>query len=120
MATACWFYWKGGDIVRKYRSYKFTNKQHSQGGIKSGIAAAVTLICTLLCVYFAYMKKGEAGKYVAVLGIIAMIGSIYGAITGKRSFREEECYYFFSWVGTSVNVVLLVFWIGVVGMGFLI
>lgn len=106
--------------MRKHRSYKFTNKKHSTGGVRSSIAAAVALVCTLLSLYFAYTAKGNAGNYLALFGVIAMIGSIYGVIAGKKSFLEEECYYLFSRLGTGVNLILVIFWIAVMGIGYLI
>ena len=106
--------------MRRYRSYKFTNKKHSQGGVRSSIAATVSVLCTIAGVYSAYASKGTAGTYLALLGTIAIISCVYGVIVGNQSFREEECYYLFSRIGTGVNLVLVIFWIAVVGMGFLI
>ena len=106
--------------MRRRRSYKFTDKHHSQGGIRSSIAGAVALICTGVAVYIAYAAKGNAGNYLALFGVIAIVCCIYGAFTGNRSFREEECYYFFSRLGTTVNLLLVIFWVAVFGMGILI
>lgn len=106
--------------MRKYRSYKFTDKHHSKGGIRSSIAAAVSLICTAMGVFIAYAAKGNAGNYLALLGVIAIVGCCYGVFAGNRSFQEDECYYLFSRIGTAVNLLLVIFWVAVVGMGFLI
>ena len=105
--------------MRRYRSYKFTDKHHSKGGIRSSIAAAVSLICTGLGVYFAYAAKGEGGNYLALLGVVGIVCCIYGVFTGNQSFKEEECYYLFSRIGTGVSLVLLIFWVSVVGIGIL-
>lgn len=106
--------------MKKYRSYKFTNKHHSKGGVRSSIAAGVSLLCTALGVYFSYVSKGNAGNYLALLGVIGIIGCCYGVFVGNRSFQEEECYYLFSRIGTGVSLVLMIFWIAVIGMGFLL
>ena len=106
--------------MRRYRSYKFTAKHHSKGGVRSSIAGAISLMCTFLGIYFAYTAKGNAGNYLALLGTIAIGSCIYGAFVGNRSFKEEECYYLFSRLGTAVNLVLIIFWIVVLGMGILI
>ena len=105
--------------MRKYRSYKFTNKKHSADGVRSSIAAAIALICTVVSVSCAYLAKGEAGKYLVILAVAAIIGSVYGLLAGRKSFREEECYYLFSYIGTGVNMILVVFWIAVVALGIL-
>ena len=106
--------------MRRYRSYKFTDKRHSRGGIRSSIAAAVSLTCTAIDVYGAYMSKGNAGNYLALFGFVAIICCCYGVFVGNQSFKEEECYYLFSRIGTGASLVLLIFWIAVFGMGFLI
>ena len=105
---------------RTYRSYKFTDKHHSKGGIRSSIAAAISLICTVIDIHGAYITKGEAGNYLALFGVIAIAACIYGAYEGNQSFKEEECYYLFSRLGTTISMILLVFWIAVFGMGFLL
>ncbi len=106
--------------MRKYRSYKFTNKKHSQGGIKSSISGVIALVCTLTALYCAYVAKGNAGNYLALFGTVGIAASIYGIFVGNKSFREEECYYFFSKLGTFLNLLLLIFWIAVAAVGFLI
>ena len=106
--------------MRRYKSYKFTNKKHSQGGIRSSIAGVLSLVCTMLSVFCAYTAKGNGGTYLALLGVIAIVASVYGAFVGNQSFKEEECYYLFSRIGTSVNLILVIFWIAVAGMGALI
>ena len=106
--------------MRRYRSYKFTNKKHSQGGVRSSIAGAISLVCTATGVYGAYAAKGNAGNYLVLLGVIAIAACVYGVIAGNQSFKEEEVYHVFSRIGTGVNLVLVIFWIAVFGMGFLI
>ncbi len=106
--------------MRRYRSYKFTDKHHSKGGIRSSIAGGISLLCTLLCIFGAYREKGEGGTYLVLFGVLAIIGCFYGLIAGNRSFREEECFYLFSRIGTGVNLVLTIFWIAITAMGILI
>ncbi len=106
--------------MRRYRSYKFTDKHHSKGGVRSSIIGAIALVCTMIDIYSAYIAKGNAGRQLALFGMIAMVCCCYGVYVGSQSFKEEECYYLFSRIGTALNFVLLVFWIAVVGMGFLI
>ncbi len=106
--------------MRRYRSYKFTDKHHSKGGIRSSIAGGIALVCTGISLYMAYAAKGNGNSILVLFGVIGIIFSFYGAYIGGRSFQEEECYYLFSRIGTIVNVVLVVFWIAVIGMGILI
>lgn len=106
--------------MRRYRSYKFTDKHHSKGGVRSSIVGAIALGCTLIDIYSAYVLNGDAGRYVALFGMAAILCCCYGVFVGSRSFKEEECYYLFSRLGTIVNMLLLIFWIAVFGMGFLL
>lgn len=106
--------------MRGRRAYKFTDKHHSKGGICSTIAGVISLGCTVSGVYGAYAAKGNAGSYLALLGFFAIVCCIYGLIAGNQSFKEEEVYYLFPRIGTTLNLILFIFWIAVVGMGFLL
>lgn len=106
--------------MRGRRTYKFTDKHHSGNGIRSTLAGAVSLGCTLGAVYGAYVAKGNAGTYLAFLGVVAIIGCIYGVYVGNLSFKEEDVYYLFPRIGTVLNLILLIFWIAVAGMGCLL
>ena len=103
--------------MRRYRSYKFTDKHHSKGGIRSSAAAVLALCFTAAAVTLSYLFAGEGANYLAVMGFCAIICCIYGVIVGKKSFQEEECYYLFSWVGTIVNGILTCFWVALCGIG---
>ena len=105
--------------MRRYRSYKFTDKHHSKGGIRSSIAGVIALVCTGIDLNIAFSSKGNAGTIAVLFGVIAIVCCCYGTFAGSQSFKEEECYYLFSRLGTAVNLVLLIFWIAVFGMGFL-
>lgn len=106
--------------MRGRRAYKFTDKHHSKGGIRSSIAGVISLGCTIGGIYGAYIAKGNAGSYLALPGFLAIVCCIYGLFTGNQSFKEEEVYYLFPRIGTTLNLILFVFWIAVVGMGFLL
>lgn len=106
--------------MRGRRAYKFTAKHHSKKGICSTAAGLISLASTVGGIYGAYAAKGEGGAYLAALGVAAITCCIYGVIEGNRSFREEEIYLLFPRIGTVLNLLLLIFWIAVAGMGFLL
>lgn len=106
--------------MRGRRAYKFTDKHHSKGGIGSCIAGVISLGCTIGGVYGAYITKGNAERYLAILGFLAIVCCIYGLIAGNQSFKEEEVYYLFPRIGSTLNLILFIFWIAVIGMGFLL
>lgn len=106
--------------MRRHRAYKFTDKHHSIGGIRSSVAGLVSLIGTAGAVYWAFTAKGDAGNYVVFLAVLGIVCSCYGLFAGNKSFKEEECYYLFSRIGTGLNFLLVIFWIVVIGIGCLI
>ena len=59
---------------RSYRSYKFTDKHHSKGGIRSSIAGAIALVCTIVDLQFAFAHKGNAGNI--TIGVISIVTGI--------------------------------------------
>lgn len=66
----------------KKRKIKFTDKKHSRNGILSTILGAVSaglLFCLLAA---AYLTSGQAGKAVAVLGLLAFFVACAGAWYG--------------------------------------
>jgi hypothetical protein len=106
--------------MRRYRSYKFTDKHHSKKGILSSAAGALSFILTNVAMYISYTNKGDGENYLAVFGFLAIIFCICGLIAANQSLKEEEVYYFFGRVGMILNLFLFVLWIAVVGMGFLL
>lgn len=106
--------------MRRYRSYKFTNKHHSAGGIRSSIAAALSLVCTVICVASSYTAKGNGAKALVVPGLLAVISCVYGLLAGNQSFKEEECYYLFSRIGTVGSLLLVIIWTVVIGIGIMV
>lgn len=88
--------------------------------MRSSIAGAISLLCTMGAVFASFVSRGNAGNYLALLGTIAIVASFYGVYEGNQSFKEEECYYLFSRIGTIVNFILVIFWIVIVGIGVLI
>ena len=73
----------------KKRKIKFTDKKHSRNGILSTILGAVSaglLFCLLAA---AYLTSGQAGKAVAVLGLLAFFVACAGAWYGVLGRRER-------------------------------
>lgn len=106
--------------MRIYRSYKFTNKHHSAGGIRSSIAAALSLVCTAACIAVSYLQKGNGAEYLVIPGAVAILSAVYGLFEGNQSFKEEECYYLFSRIGTVSSLLLVIGWTVIVGMGIML
>ena len=101
----------------KKRKIKFTDKKHSRNGILSTILGAVSaglLFCLLAA---AYLTSGQAGKAVAVLGLLAFFVACAGAWYGVLGRREEDSYRLFPDLGIGINGLLLVGFVMIYIMG---
>ncbi|MGN0335244.1 MAG: DUF6142 family protein [Lachnospiraceae bacterium] len=105
--------------MKRKRSYKFTAKRHSREGKISAAAGSVSFILTMILIDISYSNKGGTGKASAVLGLLTVLLSTAGVFFGRKGFQDEDCYQLFSWIGILLNLVILLFWIAVFGMGLL-
>lgn len=89
------------------RRYKFSDKSQSAGGIFSTIFAILAAAAFAAAIGISFQNRGEGGIGIGVLGILTLFFSAYGLYMGIRSFREEEIFFLFSWVGSIANAVFL-------------
>lgn len=89
------------------KKYKFSDKSQSVGGIFSTLLAVFAALACAAAVWISFQHRGEGGIEIGVLGIIAVFLSAYGLYIGTRSFREEEIFFLFSWIGSIGNSVIL-------------
>ena len=73
------------------------------------------IICILLAA--AYLTSGQAGKAVAVLGLLAFFVACAGAWYGVLGRREEDSYRLFPDLGIGINGLLLVGFVMIYIMG---
>ncbi len=92
------------------RKYKFTDKKQSKRGMVSSALFLVAAILLIIGIYIAYSAKGKAGMSVGVLGIFSFLVSISGFGVGLKSFKDENVFFLFPWIGTVGNAVI---WIGI-------
>lgn len=90
-----------------YKKYKFSDKSQSIGGIFSTLFAFGAILACTAAVLISFRHQGEGGLEVGVLGIVAVFLSGYGLYLGVRSFREEEIFFLFSWIGSIGNSIIL-------------
>ena len=99
---------------KRRRGYKFTDKRHTVGGIFATILAIFSIILFTVGVSLSFIEGGNAGLIVGIIGLIVFLVAVLGFVIGIKSFKEEEKYYFLSWVGSILNAVIFI------GMGILI
>ena len=96
-----------GKILKvKKHGYRFTNKNNTRGGILATILAACSLILLIVGVVISYRHAGKAGSSVGMFGLLAFISSMAGIIFGLRSFKKQDGFYLFSWIGTISSGIL--------------
>lgn len=95
------------------RNYKFTNKHHPDQAILSLILGLISLAGIASVIYLSYREMGETHSRYGVTGLLALLFSLAGVVLGILSFRKRDSFRVLCWVGTLLNLMLLV------GIGFL-
>jgi hypothetical protein len=103
-------------MARRYR-YAFAKKKEAgKGKLSVGISAASFLLF-IADVLLAPNLQGNLGFLVGGIGLFAMLISVYGFIVGLRSFSEEDRMHRTSIVGSILNGIFMVCWLGIFLMG---
>ena len=92
---------------------KIPLRNYTKGGRKSSVIAGVNILLFILAVVISILKKGNAGIYVGLLMLLVMVSAIAGFVIGINSFKEENKFLFYSYIGTITNAVI---WIFILGM----
>lgn len=89
------------------RKYKFTDKNQSTQGVISSIIGIVCVLAVVGMVAVAYLQSGQAGKWIAVPGIVVELLAMTGMYHGILGTKEEDTYRLFSWLGCGMNGIVL-------------
>ena len=84
---------------------KIPLRNYTKGGRKSSVIAGVNILLFILAVVISILKKGNAGIYV--------VSAIAGFVIGINSFKEENKFLKYTYIGTITNAVI---WIFILGM----
>ena len=100
-------------MARRYR-YAFDKKKEKtyQGKSRSVGLAAASLVLFIAAVVLALFFDGKLGGLIGGTGLFAMLLSAYGFTLGLSSFSEENRKHRTSMVGSILNGVILVIWLG--------
>jgi hypothetical protein len=90
------------------KKYKFTDKKHSKGGLIASGLFLFSLVFMVVGVYMSFNKHGNANMTVGALGMAALIVALIGFIVGIKSFKEDEVFLLFPWIGTIGCAVILI------------
>ena len=86
---------------------KIPLRNYTKGGRKSSVIAGVNILVISI------LKKGNAGIYVGLLILLVMVSAIAGFVIGINSFKEENKFLKYTYIGTITNAVI---WIFILGM----
>lgn len=89
------------------RKYKFTDKNQSKQGAISSILGIFCVLAVAGMVAVAYLHSGQAGKWIAVPGIVVVILAITGMYHGILGTKEEDTYRLLPWLGCGMNGIVL-------------
>lgn len=103
-------------MAKRYRYSFAKTKEAKKGKLSVGLAAS-SLILFLAAVFTAYGLNGKYGFIVGGICLFATMLSIYGFIMGLSSFSEEKRMHRTSMVGSILNGIVMVGWLGFFLMG---
>ena len=86
---------------------KIPLRNYTKGGRKSSVIAGVNILLFILAVVISILKKGNAGIYVGRVMLLV------GFVIGINSFKEENKFLKYTYIGTITNAVI---WIFILGM----
>ena len=98
-------------MARRYR-YAFAKKREAAKGKWSVGLAAASLVLFIVAVVLALFLDGKLGGLIGGTGLFAMLLSAYGFALGLSSFSEENRKHRTSMIGSILNGVILVIWLG--------
>lgn len=93
--------------------HKIPLSKYTKGGKASTIIGIINLWVIVLAVVLSYIQKGQAGIYVGAMMLMVFVSAAVAFGMGINSFREENKFMRYTYVGTIINAVL---WIGILGM----
>lgn len=103
-------------MAKRYR-YAFAKKKEAAKGKLSAGLAVSSFVLFLAAVLLSVLLEGEYGFVVGGICLFAMLLSIYGFIMGLLSFSEEKRAHRTSIIGSIVNGIIMVGWLGFFLMG---
>lgn len=97
--------------------YKFTNKHNTTGGIVAFLLGIMAAGLMVWAVYMAYRDRGNSGTDMGLIGTLSFFVSTVGLLLGLSSFKEEDKFYLFSWIGTILCGIIWLMLCAVVVIG---
>lgn len=97
--------------------YKFTDKHNTKRGIASTLLGILAIICIAWALNVSFESRGNAGAWMGTIGMAGFGCATLGLVLGLSSFKEEDKFYFFSWVGTIICALLWICNCAIIAIG---
>lgn len=91
----------------KKSSFMFTTKEHTLKGIMATILGVISLVTIGYVVLDSYRNAGTVPLEYGAAAFLTMIFAFVGIILGVVSKSERDKFYFFSYLGIVLNVLVL-------------
>lgn len=112
------------NVLGKKRKVKLNNREDkpakriplskfTKGGKISSLVALGSILLIIMALIISIVMKGKAGIYVGVIALSALISSAVGFAIGIDSFKEENRFMRYTYIGTISNAII---WLGILGM----
>ena len=93
--------------MSKKNSFMFTTKEHTLKGIMATILGVISLATIGYVVLSSYWNAGKVPLEYGAAAFLTMIFAFVGIILGVISKSERDKFYFFSYLGIVLNVLVL-------------
>lgn len=89
------------------KNFMFTNKEHTLKGIMATILGVISLVSLVYIIVESYANAGEVPIQYGAVAFLTMIFAFAGIVLGVLSKSERDKFYFFSYLGIVLNVLVL-------------
>lgn len=103
-------------MAKRYR-YAFAKKKEAKKGKISVVLSIASFIAFLAAVIISFIFENEYGFVVGGISLCGALFSVYGFFLGLSSFSEEDRTHKTSLIGSIVNGIIMVVWIGIFILG---
>ena len=91
----------------KKNGYMFTNKEHTLKGIMATILGMISIASLGYIIVNSYRNDGQVPLQYGAVAFLTMLFAFAGIVLGVLSKSERDKFYFFSYLGIVLNVLVL-------------
>ena len=89
------------------KDFMFTYQEHTLKGIMATILGVISLVSLVFIIVDSYARAGEVPLQYGAVAFLTMIFAVVGIALGVMSKSDRDKFYFFSYLGIVLNVLVL-------------